>query len=736
MARSIVFTSSLFSPAGLRLGVLVVAAWTCNGAFAQSAGPAGLAPVLIGSGALPAEQRAGVGGIGDAPLAQTPQSISVIRSDTLRDAGVQSLSGLVRLDPAVGDAYNTVGFIEALQVRGFVLDSVLNYTRDGLPVSNHAPLALENKERIEILRGLSGAQAGTSAPGGLVNYVLKRPTAVPLAEVFVGLSERGTARVHADFGGRFGVDNRFGYRVNVAGEQRNPEPVAAQGQRRFASVFLDARLPGRALLEFDLEHSRVRQPSVPGFGLIDTNGDGVADTLPAPISTRFILNSQPWALPFESRATTGSLRFQQALGDRWRYGVRFGQQIIRTDDRIAFPDGCSSGPNPVYPGLCGNFDVDLYDFRSENERRTTRALDAFVAGEFSTGLVRHELTFGVRRTRYSERFPQFQAYNVVGTTNVFAPVLLPANPTAGDLNTQRAFESDELYLYDAMQLGSSWTLWAGVRHSRLAQTSVRADGSRATALDQSFTTPWASLGVRPWDGGFVYASIGQGIELIGVPNRASAFTNPGQALPAGRSRQVELGVRQTLEGGGLLSLTAFQIDRPVFEDIDQGGGLSLRTSQTREARHRGLEFAWLGRLAPRWTVQAQAMLLDAEFTRSADAALIGRSPTNVAPLTTSIAATWLVPGIEGLAWTQRVFHAGRKPVTADNAVELPSFWQWDTAVSFTQRTGNGTLLTWRAGIDNVLDKRYWREAPTQPWGGTYLFAALPRTFRVSLQARF
>lgn len=736
MARSIVSTFPLSSPAGLRLGALVIAAWACSGALAQSADPAGLAPVLIGGGALPAEQRAGVGGIGDAPLAQTPQSISVIRGDLLRDAGVQSLSGLVRLDPAVGDAYNTVGFIEALQVRGFVLDSVLNYTRDGLPVSNHTPLALENKERIEILRGLSGAQAGTSAPGGLVNYVLKRPTAVPLAEVFVGLSERGTARVHADFGGRFGVDNRFGYRLNVAGEQRNPEPVAAQGQRRFASVFLDARLPGRALLEFDLEHSRVRQPSVPGFGLIDTNGDGVADTLPAPISTRINLNNQPWALPFESRATTGSLRFQQALGDRWRYGVRFGQQIIRTDDRIAFPDGCSSAPNAVYPGLCGNFDVDLYDFRSENERRTTRALDAFVAGEFRTGPVRHDLTVGARRTRYTERYPEFQAYNFVGTTNVFAPVLLPADPTAASRNTQRSLDSDELYLYDAMQIGPAWTLWAGVRHSRIAQSSVRSDGQEATAIGQSFTTPWASLGVRPWNGGFVYASIGQGIELIGVPNRATAFTNPGQALAAGRSRQVELGLRQTLEGGGLLSLTAFQIDRPVFEDIAQGGGLSLRTSQTREARHRGLEFAWLGRLAPRWTVQAQAMLLDAEFTRSADAALIGRSPTNVAPLTTSVATTWLVPGMEGLAWTQRVFHAGRKAVTADNAVELPSFWQWDTAVSFTQRTSHGTLLTWRAGVDNVLDRRYWREAPTQPWGGTYLFAAMPRTFRVSLQARF
>ena len=45
-------------------------------------------------------------------------------------------------------------------------------------------------------------------------------------------------------------------------------------------------------------------------------------------------------------------------------------------------------------------------------------------------------------------------------------------------------------------------------------------------------------------------------------------------------------------------------------------------------------------------------------------------------------------------------------------------------------------ITWRAGIDNVFDRRFWREAPTTYWGGTYLFPAQPRTFRVSLQAGF
>ncbi|MEN9315059.1 MAG: hypothetical protein RIS35_1452, partial [Pseudomonadota bacterium] len=114
---------------------------------------------------------------------------------------------------------------------------------------------------------------------------------------------------------------------------------------------------------------------------------------------------------------------------------------------------------------------------------------------------------------------------------------------------------------------------------------------------------------------------------------------------------------------------------------------------------------------------------------------VGRQATNVAPYSLSVLAGWQVPGIEGLVWNNRAVVSGRKPVTPDNAIELPSYWQWDTAVVYRNKVG-GRSVTWRAGIDNVLDRRYWRDAPTQYWGGIYLFPAMPRTFRASMQIAF
>lgn len=682
----------------------------------------------------PAAERAAVGGLSDAPLAETPQSISVIRASALRDFGAGSLSSAIRSETSASDAYNTVGYIESLQLRGFLLDNAHNYRRDGFAISNHAPVALENKESIEILKGVSGMQSGVSAPGGLVNYVLKRPTAAPLRDVFLGVSERGSALVHGDFGGRAGAASQFGYRVNVAGESRRPMVDDAPGNREFVSGFFDLRLPNAALLEAEFEHNDVRQRSVPGFSILDRDGDGVPDTLPAPVNPRLNLGSQPWAQPFESRATAASLRFQQALSDQWLYGVRYGLQRIRTNDRLAFPDGCSSGANYLYPGFCGNGDFDVYDYRSDNELRTTNSLEAYARGDFSTGAVRHELSFGAKRIDYQERYDPMQAYNWVGISNMFAPVALPADPTPRDLNTLRDATTNEVHVHDTMRWGA-WSLWLGARHASLDRSSERTDGSRAIAYRQSFTTPWAALGWQPWKGGFGYVSAGSGVETEAVPNRPTRYANAGDVLPALRSKQVELGFRQAVAGAGLVSATLFQITKPYADDLVQPDGMLLREAGAREARHRGLELSWAGRPTKTLSLQAQATLIDAEITRSPIPEAVGRQATNVAPYSLSVLAGWQVPGVEGLVWNNRAVVSGRKPVTPDNAIELPSYWQWDTAVVYRNKVG-GQSVTWRAGIDNLLDRRYWRDAPTQYWGGIYLFPAMPRTFRASMQIAF
>ena len=135
-----------------------------GGTDGPDASQTALPPVVVeGSrGATVAAAGQGDGGIdflsATAP-ARTPLALTRIDAEDLVARGVASLSSAIRVDPSVGDNYNTFGYIEALQVRGFVLNELLNYQRDGMTVSSHVPVALEDKERIEILKGISGMLA-------------------------------------------------------------------------------------------------------------------------------------------------------------------------------------------------------------------------------------------------------------------------------------------------------------------------------------------------------------------------------------------------------------------------------------------------------------------------------------------------------------------------------------------------------------------------------------------------
>lgn len=689
---------------------------------------------ISGSAPDPMNEPAGITEPDDRPLGKTPASANVVTARDLRENGTTTLSSIGRTVPSLGDAYNTTGFVETLQLRGFRLESAspLNYRRNGLPVSNYAPFAPEDKEAIEFLFGMNGNVAGGGSPGGVINYRTKRPTTSALAAVNTEVSERGTWHVDADLADRVGA---FGYRVNLATEERRPNSKDAPGHRRFASGAMDLKLPGNGLFEFEIESQRSTQFSVPGYSLLAPVGQTSGTVLPPPIDARINLNSQPWSQPFESHQTVGTVRLEQPIGASVKVGLRALAQRIMTNDRIAFPDGCSAQVPAVYPGLCANYDVDIYDYRSDHELRTTRSTEAYAAARVDTGGIGHALRVGARTTRYAERLPEAQAYNFVGTVNVFAPVDLPPDPTLSVLNTNRDLVLNELFAADAIALAPAWTLDLALRHVRVKSSSALSDGTEAVALSDSALLPYGALSWSPREGTLLYASAGSDIVTDVVPNRPAEFDNPGQSLPIGRSRQVELGYKQALSPGHWLTVALFEIRKPQYVDLQQPGGTLLRVGNGQIARHRGVEVQASEAVTRSLSVGMAATWLDARLRESLDPALNNKRPTNVPIFAGNVFADLRPAADVNVVWRNRLNVSGRKQVLADNSVSLPASWQWDTAIFWTPAAARPALQV-RAGVDNVTDRRYWREAPTQSWGATYLFPAQPRTYRVGVTAQW
>lgn len=712
----------------LFLSPLAAACWACllparaqelAAPAAPASASASLPTITVTGRAAP---PASVSGWGDLPLAQTPVQATLFDSARFKDDGIHRLADLTRFDPAVSDAYNASGYYDYLTVRGYVIDNRFNFLRDGLPINAETSIPLDNKSRVEILKGTSGMQAGTSAPGGLVDLIVKRPLDTPLRSIGLEWEQAGTVTGTFDLSDRFGIDRAFGVRINGALAHLDPMVRDSRGNRKLFAVAGDWRVSPDTLLEAELEISHRSQPSQPGFSML-------GKLVPPPSNPRLNLNDQPWSEPVVFNGTTASLRWTRQLGADWRFVAHGATQRLHTDDRLAFPFGCSTVPDGAQPytdRYCPNGNFDLYDFRSNNERRREDALDLSFQGRFKTGAWVHTSSFGWLRTRVSNRFDA-QTNNYVGTGNVNGELITPDNPLPNTTNTDRDEHNNEFYLRDSIALTERWTTWLGLRETHVSRDTIATDGSAPTHYTAAFTAPFAALSYAFAPGQIVYASWGKGVESNIVPNLPQ-YSDKNQVF-TGLSRQTEIGLKGALDAWEW-NLAAFDIKQPRTQDFGNCDGTadSCTTTPDGNQHHRGIEADLAWRQGP-WVLSGGAQWLRARIEDSA--VYGGRQPTNVPARSAKLQAAYDIPTLPGLNLQADLVHEGRRMVLPDNSVSIPSWTRIDAGLRY-QSTLAGTRATWRAGVDNLLDRRAWRESPYE-YSHVYLYPLAPRTFRLSLQ---
>jgi iron complex outermembrane receptor protein len=697
--------------------IACAAAVACAGASAQSTPEVQTVTV---TGRASSSHSASVAGFGDVPLARAPFSATVIDQRQLQDAGISSLADITRLDAGFTDAYNAPGYWNQVAVRGYTLDNRSNYRRDGLPINAETVIGQANKQSLEVLKGTSGLQAGTSAPGGLLNLVVKRPRE-RVREVSLRWVEDGTLEAALDIGDRAGGDAAIGWRLNASAARLDPQTRSARGERWLLAAAADAQLGRATFAEAEFELSRQSQPSTPGFSLLGGQLPDARD-----IDPRINLNNQPWTLPVVLDGRTGSLRVTHTLRDdsaaRLDLVAHAMRQQLVSDDRIAFPFGCSA--EGAFDRYCGDGSFDFYDFRSDDERRTSDAIDVALRGRAVVAGLAHRFNTGVLFARHQARFGGL-AFNFIGSGTIDGRSVVQPDPTLLPGNIDRDERSVEWYAQDAVTLTSRWSLWGGLRHTRLERESVVTDGAQPTNYRQSFTTPWLALAFALDPRKQLYASAGQGIESQVVPN-LPVFANAGQALPALKSRQIEVGFKHA---GPTLDtrIALFDIRRPATNDVT-----GLRRIDG-SAVHRGVEAEAEWRLGA-LSLRGSAMLLQARRRGSVDAALNGLRPTNVPERSVKLQAAYNVAALPGLALLGFVTHEGQRMVLPDNSVATPGWTRIDVGARYSQRRGASTLV-WRVGIDNLADRRGWQEAPFQ-FGHAYLYPLAPRTWHASVGAQF
>ncbi|MDD2056008.1 TonB-dependent siderophore receptor [Pseudomonas sp. GD03860] len=661
--------------------------------------------------------EASVTGFMPAPLLETPASVAVFSEQLIADRQVRKLSELLQSDASVGESYAPIGYYENFNVRGFELNAASSYKINGQTIAGEQNVALENKQQVELLKGLSGLQSGVAEPGGLINYVTKRPEDV--RSVTVSSNEQGERYIATDLGGWFGSERQFGLRANLAHEDIRSYVEHADGKRDFAALAFDWQINPDALLQVDAEYQHREQRSVPGYQLLGGN------SLPHDIDPHDRLAYQQWANPVSIDSLNLGTRFEYRFNDTWTGSLSASHSKVVIDDYSSFAWGSSEG---AYFSSAG--DYDIYDYRSPDDTRRTDEAQAALNGRFDTLGLGHELTMGASAQRRTlDQRPYFNEW--IGSGNIYqeTPALQPSDKTPGHSTRRLDSRQYGLFASDRISFNEQWQTVLGARLVRLDEKTFAEDGTPGRHTRDYQLLPNAALIYKPRPDISLYTSYSKGISSGGT---APWFAgNSGEILAPTLSHQLEVGVKRDWQR---LSLSAalFQLRQAYQYSRPEGDG-NFTYVQQGQQKNVGLELGASGWLTERLQINASAAAIRARVKNSDTADFEGHQAINVPNFRAAVQADYSLP-VQGLALLGGARYSASKYANQAGTVEVGSYAVFDLGSRYSTRiAGYDTVV--RLMVDNVFDKRYWRDAG-EYLGDGYLFQGAPRTARVSATVSF
>ncbi|MFK2904853.1 TonB-dependent siderophore receptor [Dyella ginsengisoli] len=670
------------------------------------------------------------GSFGNAPLHDTPAAVTVITRDQIDDRQPRTLSELARADAAVGDNYAPVGYYQDLAIRGFVLDLATAYRLNDMTINGEQLTPLEDKQRVEILKGLGGLEAGIVAPGGLVNYVSKRPANVRTATL--GTDSHGSRYAAVDIGGW--LSPSFGVRVNAAHEDMHSYVQHTPGRRSFLSLAADWKISERATLELDSNYQTSGQRSASGYQLLG------GTTIPAHPSNTRLLGYEPWQQPVGIHSSNTTARFNYRFSEQWSAQLSAGHSHTVIDDNVAFAYGCFYAPQCAtgeYPGqfFAPNGDYDIYDFRSPGDTRQNDEVRAVLKGGFDTGSLSHEVSVGASAFRRKlDQRPY--VYDYVGTGNIdqvdppyFAPSPNQPGPSARTFTSwQRA-----LFALDRVHFGTQWQLLAGARFVRLDERAYDDTGlvlERHTRLSK--TLPQAAVLWQPTAPLTVYASYSENLSL--GAEAPYWTTNGGEILAPVHSRQVEAGVKYEWSDALSLQGALYRIRQPYQYAQPDGSASGFTFVQRGQQVHTGLELNAAGRVSDSLRLTASVSLIQARARDTGTPAYEGHQIVNVPRLRSAVYLDYRPPVAANIGLLGGWRYASANPATPDGRARVPAYNVFDAGLRYTT-DWSGHPMTWHLSVDNVFNKFYWRDTGGA-YGDAYLFPGAPRLARLSVTVGF
>lgn len=407
---------------------LSVASWS---AAAQSGSGTEAAPTTLGEvtvvGARASRVSTGATGL-DLDIKETPQSISIVPAEKMRDFGTTSINEALRLAPGITvDEWETNR--TSYSLRGF---DIANTQVDGVGMPNGwgivtGAVDTYGYEKIELIRGANGLLTGVGNAAGTINFVRKRPTNEKKGEVNVSYGSWNTKRIEADYSTPLNEDRSWAARIVAAREEGDSWLRGHSKERTFLYGVVDGQVGEDGMLTLGYSNQQDHSNGVMWGALTFGNSDGTQASWKRNAST-----TQDWT-KWDTDTQNAFVEYAHQLNSDWQIKATYNHRVIETDTKLfyAYPAFGSTGLNPVTgAGLVG------FAGRGK-DKRTEDMGEVAASGSFHAFGRKHELLIGAGMAK--ARFA-YDAYNTddcgasaIWDGSVGCMYSIPTFPYGGDL---------------------------------------------------------------------------------------------------------------------------------------------------------------------------------------------------------------------------------------------------------------------------------------------------------------
>ncbi len=682
-ARS-AFRFRLAVRAGLLASVSLLAAGTALGQPATGTGEVRLDAVDVsgdqerGDGPVQGyiARRTFTGTKTEAPIAETPQSISVVGREQMEDQEVQSVAEALRYTPGVVSEYRGASNVrDEVIVRGFAY--VPRYL-DGMLVGgdvDYAKIYPYLLERVELLSGPASVLYGQVNPGGIINMVSKKPTFDgPRREVELTIGSNMMFQGSFDFSDKVPGTDTLAFRLVGTGLSTNlQEDFAKQQGIAIAPSLTWAPNDNTTLtilsgFEYEpdfgfrnfLDAAGTVWP-IAGYGFVPRNffvSDPNFETAE---------RTQAWIGYELDHKVSDSLTLRQKMRYFW---VDYTQKTLVWG--WTSPDPRTGANTIVHRTASGGGDT-WGTFTNDNQAEF----------KLSTGPAEHTVLAGLDY-RYRSREYNW-GYNWSDVPNISVPFPVYGYNFAGVMlnpYSDQDLSASQLgvYLQDQVKIGDL-RLIAGLRED-WARTSITEHiGPNATGYDDTaFTYRVGALYTLPF-GIAPYVSYSTSFEpAIYAPPVGEAPFQPTTA------EQFEAGVKYAPEGTRMLFTAAYYDIRQqnVVQNIYDPNIGTYIYAQIGELHNRGFEFSANAELTKNLSLIAAYSYIDSTITETGVASELGKTPSRIPQNTASLWAKYAFDEgmLKGLEIGGGVRYVGTSWGNNANTFEVPAFTLFDAMLKY------------------------------------------------------